>query len=127
MFLIAVSAKYKTKPSEHCGSGALFSAILSALSSVYLNIACSEARNVRHTYFINFSLCIVSTTLILNSGVYLLFGCPFGIKMPPFVRFFLVYFYYTTLSNKREHFKFRSECLCVYFFVVTLFETDHAP
>jgi hypothetical protein len=62
----------------------LFSAILSALSSAYLNIAGSEARNVRHTYFISFSLCIVSTTLILNTGVYLLFGFPFGIKMPPF-------------------------------------------
>ena len=84
--------------------GALFSAILSALSSAFLNIAGSEARNVRHTYFISFSLCIVSATLILNYGVYLLFGFPFGIKMPPFVRFLLVYFYYTTLSNKRGAF-----------------------
>lgn len=39
--------------------------------------------------------CIVSTTIILNSGVYLLFGFPLGIKMSPFVRFqigiFLLY------------------------------------
>ena len=48
---------------------------------------------------------MVSTTLILNSGVYLLFGFPFGIKMPPSLDFLLVYFYYTTLSNKRGAFQ----------------------
>ena len=70
MFLIAVSAKYKTKPSEHCGSGG-----------------------------------IVSTTLILNSGVYLLFGCPFGIKMPPFVRLFNWYISIIPYClTKGEHF-----------------------
>ncbi len=48
---------------------------------------------------------IVSTTMILNSAVYLLFGTPFGIIMPPFIRLgFWVYLYYTTLSNKRGAF-----------------------
>lgn len=89
MFLIAVSAKYKTKPSEHCGSGG-----------------------------------IVSTTLILNSGVYLLFGCPFGIKMPPFVRFLLVYFYYTTLSNKRGAFQPLASLSFDYFIIKGRFITD---
>ncbi len=51
------------------------------------------------------SLCIVSTTMILNSGVYLLFGFPLGIKYPLSLDFKLVYFYYTILSNKRGAFQ----------------------
>ncbi|MEE0598017.1 MAG: hypothetical protein UCK97_03000, partial [Acutalibacteraceae bacterium] len=42
----------------------------------------------------NFSFCMVSTTSFLNSGVYRLFGTPFGIKITPLVR------HYITLSNK---------------------------
>ena len=37
-------------------------------------------------------------TSFLNSGVYRLFGTPFGIKITPFVR------HYITLSNKWGHF-----------------------
>ncbi|OUN38872.1 hypothetical protein B5G26_16025 [Anaerotignum lactatifermentans] len=52
---------------------------------------------------------IVSTTSCLNSGVYRLFGTPFGIKITPLV------IQYIILSNKwgAVHFLFRQE---VFFF-----------
>ena len=125
MFLIAVSAKYKTKPSEHCGSGGfVFLLFYLPYHQSSLISQAVKYETSRQTYFISFSLCIVSTTLILNSGVYLLFGFPFGIKMPLLLDLLLVYFYYTTLSNKRGAFQPLASLSFDYFIIKGRFITD---
>lgn len=66
----------------------------------------NEASNCRAVSLeLDSSFFIVSTTIILNSGVYLLFDFLFSIKRPLSLDFKSIYLCYTTLSNKGAHFK----------------------
>ncbi|WP_418783723.1 hypothetical protein, partial [Hominenteromicrobium sp.] len=55
------------------------------------------------------SFFMVSTTILLNSGVYRLFGTPFGIKITPPVKHYII------LSNKWGAVQVRS-CGCIAFY-----------
>lgn len=66
----------------------------------------NEASNCRAVSLeLDSSFFIVSTTIILNSGVYLLFDFLFSIKRPLSLDFKSIYLCYTTLSNKRGSFQ----------------------